>query len=89
MERGDAYDLTLPNGLQLPVKTDKKLATLEAALTVSNFGKRMILQVIRLSLLGGKSLSEVVGGLLRRLMTVALQRQYNWLATKAKSNFGC
>ena len=47
-----------------------------------------LLQVIHLSLLGGKSLSDVVGRLLRHLMTVALQRQYNWFGHKGKKEFG-
>ena len=41
-ERGEEYDLTLPDGLQLPVNTDEELATLEAALTDSNLRRRMV-----------------------------------------------
>ena len=33
-------------------------------------------------------MSDVVGGLLRHLMTVALQRQYNWFGHKGKKEFG-
>lgn len=42
VEKGEEYDLALPDGLQLPVNTDAELATLEAALTDSNFRKRMV-----------------------------------------------
>ena len=38
--------------------------------------------------LGGKDLGEVVGGQLKQLMSVQLQRQYNWFGLKGKLKFG-
>jgi len=39
-------------------------------------------------MIGGKSLKQVVAGLLRQLLTVPLQRRYNWCGQKGKQKFG-
>jgi len=41
-----------------------------------------------LSVLGGRSLSDVVGCMVKFLLTVPMQRRYNWCGLKGKTKFG-
>ena len=45
-------------------------------------------QICKLSVLGGRSLSDVVGGMVKFLLTVPMQRCYNWCGLKGKTKFG-
>ena len=46
------------------------------------------MQIVRLSLIGGKTLGDVVSGVLRYLLAVNLQREFNWYGKKGKREFG-
>ena len=45
-------------------------------------------QICKLSVLGRRSLSDVVGGMVKFLLTVPMQRRYNWCGLKGKMKFG-
>ena len=48
----------------------------------------ILLQIARLAVIGGKSLKDVIAGLLRQLLTVQMQRHYNWYGQKGKLKSG-
>ena len=41
-----------------------------------------------MSLIGGNSMADVVGGILKHLLTVRIQREYNWYGQKGKKALG-
>lgn len=48
----------------------------------------MCLQVSLLARIGGKTFRDVVNGIMRQLLTVSIQRRYNWCGQKGKIAFG-
>ena len=46
------------------------------------------MQIARLNVIDGKTLSELVSGMMKILMTRNLQRQYNWYGQKGQKSFG-